>query len=149
MNPKSFLLLNLALAFYNAGAIWAHEVDIFRSWQLLDPATFRRAQELHWRKLPYWVFAPVGLSFAGALALFWYRPAPSPAWILPAAFAVQLASHLLTATLWGPWQAKLSHDNRGASSPYLARILATHWIRTALINLYAVLLLLWTLRTPA
>jgi hypothetical protein len=31
-----FLLLNLALAFYNVGTIWAHEIDIFRSWKLLE-----------------------------------------------------------------------------------------------------------------
>ena len=26
MNPKTFLVLNLALAFYNVGTIWTHEV---------------------------------------------------------------------------------------------------------------------------
>jgi hypothetical protein len=35
MNPKTFLLLNLALGFYNVGTIWAHEIDIFRSWKLV------------------------------------------------------------------------------------------------------------------
>jgi hypothetical protein len=44
--------------------------------------------------------------------------------------ACQLASHLLTAIFWGPWQAKLSHDDRGPASPYLERILTTHWLRT-------------------
>jgi hypothetical protein len=58
-----------------------------------------------------------------------------------AAFAMLLASHLLTAVMWGPWQAKLSRDDRGSGSPYLAKILSTHWIRTALINAYAFLLL--------
>ena len=52
MTPKVFLLLNLALAFYGVGAIWAHEVDIFRSWKLVDAATFHRVQAAHWRKLP-------------------------------------------------------------------------------------------------
>ena len=33
MNTTTFLVLNLALAFYNVGTIWAHEVDIFRSWK--------------------------------------------------------------------------------------------------------------------
>ena len=31
MNANVFLLLNLALSFYLTGAIWAVEVDIFRS----------------------------------------------------------------------------------------------------------------------
>jgi hypothetical protein len=32
MTPSTFLLANLALAFYNIRIIWAHEIDIFRSW---------------------------------------------------------------------------------------------------------------------
>jgi hypothetical protein len=53
MNSAVFLLLNLAVAFYNVGTIWAHEVDIFRSWKLVDPASFPKVQSAHWRKLPY------------------------------------------------------------------------------------------------
>lgn len=73
-----FLLANVALAFYNVGIIWAHEVDIFRSWTLLDVTTFRAVQAAHWKRLPYWVFVPVGLSFVGAVVLVWNHPAGSP-----------------------------------------------------------------------
>ena len=62
MNEKLCLLLNLALSFYLVGAIWAVEVDIFRSWKLSDPKDFHTVQSVHWRNLPYWVFAP--LAFA-------------------------------------------------------------------------------------
>ena len=65
MNSKTFLLLNLALGLYNVGTIWAHEVDIFRSWRLVDPKDFLQIQTVHWHKLPYWVFIPVGLGLAG------------------------------------------------------------------------------------
>jgi hypothetical protein len=51
LDAKVFLLLNLAIAFNNAGAIWAQEIDIFRSWKLLDPKTFHAVQRVHWRKL--------------------------------------------------------------------------------------------------
>lgn len=149
MSPESFLLLNLALAFYGVGAIWAHEVDIFRTWKLLDPETFRRVQGTHFRKLPFWVFAPVILTFAGSIMLLWYHPAGTPRWIPWVSFASQLASHVLTATLWGPWQAKLSRDPAGAASTYLARILSTHWLRTLLINAYGFLLLGWSIRVLA
>ena len=143
MSPAAFLLLNIALAFYCVGAIWAHEVDIFRTWRLLDPdpETFRRVQSTHWKKLPYWVFAPVGLAFVGSVALLWYHPPRAPTWAIVAAIAAQLASHIGTAALWGPWQAKLSTDPLGASSPYLARILSTHWMRTLLITGYGAMLL--------
>jgi len=35
MEPNAFLLFNVALAFYNVGTIWAHEIDIFRTWKLI------------------------------------------------------------------------------------------------------------------
>ncbi len=149
MNPATFLLLNLALAFYNVGTIWAHEVDIFRSWKLLETHDFHRIQEVHWRKLPYWVLLPVGLALAGSIALIWYRPAHSPRWVAWCALACQVASLLLTAATWGRWQAKLSKDPLGPSSPYLAKILSTHWIRTLLINAYGFILLAWAIASLA
>jgi hypothetical protein len=143
MNSSIFLLLNLAWAFYNVGTIWAHEVDIFRSWRLVPPETFRRVQTVHWRKLPYWVFLPLGLAFAGSIILVWYHPPNSPVWAIWGTLGCQAMSHVLTAVLWGPWQAKLSNDPLGPASPYLAKILATHWLRTLMINAYAFILLAW------
>jgi hypothetical protein len=147
MNGNRFLLLNLALAFYNVGTIWAHEVDIFRSWKLLDPETFRRVQTVHWRKLPWWVFAPVGLALIGSIALIWYHPPASPGWAIWGSLACQLTSHFLTAAFWGPWQAKLSRDPLGAASSYLSKFLSTHWMRTLLINAYGLILLAWAIDT--
>lgn len=141
---RTLLLANLALAFYNVGTIWAHEVDIFRTWKLLGPA-FYEAQTAHWKKLPYWVLAPAALALAGSAALIWYHPPDSPWWGIGGAFGCQAASALLTALYWGRWQAALSEDPRGAKSPYLDRILRTHWIRTALITASALFLLAWVL----
>lgn len=58
MTPKLFLLLNLAFGFYNVGTIWAHEVDIFRTWKLVEAKSFHQVQYMHWHKLAYWVFIP-------------------------------------------------------------------------------------------
>jgi hypothetical protein len=143
MNPRDILLINLALACYNAGSIWAHEVDIFRSWALLDATTFRTVQTAHWRKLPYWVFVPVGLSLIGAIVLLWVHPAGSPGWVLWGNLVCQASAHVLTAAMWGPWQAALSRDPRGPSGPFLTKILRTHWIRTGLISASAVILFFW------
>jgi hypothetical protein len=140
-----FLLLNLALGFYNVGTIWAHEVDIFRTWKLVDTKDFRRVQSTHWKKLPYWVFIPVGLGLAGAVALIWDHPEHSPLWGICGAFGCQLVSLVLTGIFWGQWQAKLSRDPLGPESPYLKKILATHWVRTLLINANAFILLAWTM----
>ena len=141
MAAEFLLLVVAALAWYDVGAIWAHEVDIFRSWRLLDLETFRSVQGAHWRKLPYWVFAPVGLTMFGSVALIWYHPTRTPLWAVEANAACQVLSLVLTGAMWGRWQAALSRDVRGSASPFLAQILRTHWIRTALITVGACFLL--------
>ena len=142
---RIFLLANLALSFYLAGAIWAIEVDIFRSWRLVNAGDFPAVQEAHWRKLRFWVFIPLGLALTGSIALVWFHPAGSPSWAIRGNLGCQLLSHLLTALCWGRWQAKLSKDSAGSNSIYLTKILRTHWIRTALINAYAIILFTWAL----
>lgn len=144
MTPYTFLLLNLALGFYNVGTIWAMEIDIFRTWKLVNPDDFHKIQRIHWKKLPYWIFTPVGLALIGSMALIWYHPYGSSNWEIWGTLLSQLFSLILTAIFWGPWQAKLSKDPAGSKSVYLKKILQTHWIRTLLINLYAFILLLWT-----
>ena len=147
MSAAAFLLLNLALAFYNVGTIWAHELDIFRSWKLLDAAAFHDVQRAHWSKLPYWVFAPVGLALIGGTALVWFHPSRSPMWTIVGALLFQILSAALTAIFWGRWQAKLAQDPSGPKGPYLALILRTHWVRTLLINAYALCLLVCAIST--
>jgi hypothetical protein len=120
-------------------------VGIFRSWRLISSSNFHAVQTAHWRKLPYWVFGPLGVALLGSLVLIGYHPGVAPDWARWGNLACQLLSHLLTAILWGPWQAKLSRDDRGPASPYLEKILATHWIRTLLINAYAGILLAWAI----
>ncbi len=146
MNGNLLLLINLVLSFYLVGAIWAIEVDIFRSWKLVDPKDFSRVQSVHWHKLPYWVFSPLALALVGSIALIWCHPIVAPSWAVWGNLVAQLASHFLTGIFWGPWQAKLSKDSSGPDSPYLAKILATHWMRTLLINAYGFLLLAWAIR---
>ena len=145
MNGNLLLLLNLALSFYLVGTIWAHEIDIFRSWKFIGAKDFGTVQSVHWRKLPYWIFTPLGLALAGSIALIWCHPRASPNWAIWGNLACQFASHLLTAIYWGRWQAELGKDERGPESPYLAKILATHWIRTLLINAYGLIMLGWAI----
>ena len=140
----ALLVGNLSLGFYNMGTILAHEIDIFRSWRLIDKKDFPTVQLRHWKKLPYWIFLPVGLALSGSVAMVWIHPAGSEAWAIFGNIACQVLALALTLAFWGPWQAKLSADERGPESPYLDRILRTHWIRTLLICGSAVLLLIWT-----
>ena len=149
MTQESLLLIVAALGWYNVGTIWAHELDIFRSWRLLTPDLFPVVQAAHWRKLPYWVLFPVALALAGSLFLVWYHPARAPQWALNVNALCQGASALLTGLFWARWQAALSRDRLGPRSPYLSRILKTHWIRTGLITLGGVLLMLAVKETLA
>jgi hypothetical protein len=133
---------NLALAFYNVGTIWAHEIDIFRSWSLVNAEDFHTLQSAHRSKLPYWIFAPVGFGLLGGILLIWNHPAGSPFWAIYSALVCQILALVLTAIFWGRWQARLALDALGSQSPYLSNILTTHWIRTLLISAYAGFLLI-------
>jgi hypothetical protein len=143
---RLFLLANVGLAFYLLGAIWAHEVDIFRSWRLVGADRFAAVQDAHWRKLPYWVFAPLGCALAGGVGLIWLHPAGSPAWGIWGNLGLQAASGVLTGLTWGRWQAGLSRDPAGPGSRYLRLILRTHWVRTLLVSAYAAVMLAWAAR---
>ena len=128
MVTMTLFLLVFVLAWYNVGTIWAHEVDIFRTWRLVPLAAFHRVQSVHWHKLPYWVFLPVGLTIAGSVLLAWRHPDLIPGWAVLANAGCQLLSAILTAVFWGLWQAALGRDPAGPASPYLTRILRTHWL---------------------
>ena len=67
-------------------------------------------------------------------------------WAIWANLTCQALAIILTAILWGQWQAKLSKDPLGSRSPYLTKILATHWLRTLLINADALILLTWAVQ---
>ena len=143
MLEYTFLLVNLVVAFYNVGTIWAHEIDIFRSWRPVSPADFHRVQEVHWRKLPYWVLTPFGLALVGAISLAAYHPSGSPVWGIWGNLLCQVLALVLTFMFWGRWQARLSHDPAGPRSAYLELILRTHWVRTALVSAAGLRLFLW------
>jgi len=72
------------------------EVDIFRSWKLVG-TDFQKVQKTHWKKLPYWIFTPVGLALVGSIVLIWYHPVGSPSWAIWGVFFTQALSLLLTA----------------------------------------------------
>ncbi len=141
-----FLIVNMAIGFYAVGIVWANEIDIFRSWQHIhDTTDFRAVWHAHWKKLWTWALIPVGLEFAGSIGLIFFHPAGSPAWGIWGNFTCQLASLVLTILFWEQWQARLYKDPEGSKSPYLAKILRTHWVRAVLTTTYAMLLLAWVI----
>lgn len=139
-----FLVVNLAIGFYAVGIVWANEIDIFRSWQYIhETADFRAVWHAHWIKLWSWGLIPVAVEFAGSIGLIFFHPAGSPSWAIWGNFACQLLSIILTMLFWEQWQAKLYRDPLGSKSPYLTKILKTHWVRASLTTTYAIILLAW------
>src|SRR5260221_14398384 len=132
VGPAIVRVVNLALVFCNLGTIWAYENDIFRSWRLVGVESFHTMQSVHWRKLPYWIFAPVSFSLIGGILLIWYHPSKSPFWAFSGALVCQLLTLVLTALLWGRLQAKLANGPLGPQSPCLGLALRTHWVGTLL-----------------
>lgn len=90
---------------------------------------------VHWHKIHFWIFIPYGLFFAVSILLIWFHPAGSPAWAIWGNLVCFVLAITLTAALWARWQAKLESDNTvGGASPWLKKILDTHWIRVVLVN---------------
>jgi hypothetical protein len=112
---------------------------------LVGAGEFHRIQEVHWRKLPYWVLTPFGLALLGSFALVACHPPMSPAWGIWRNVVVQVLALLLTGLFWGRWQARLSQDSAGRRSPYLEVVLRTHWVRTLLLNVAGLALLFWAI----
>jgi len=137
-----FLLANVALAFLIAGFVWAHQLEIFRSWRLIDAKSFRAVHDAHWRTLPIWAVA-IGLGLAGSIALIWYHPTGTPAWAIWASVLCQVLTQVLTLFFWGRWQAQLRSGLSGPDSPVLDRLVRTHWVRAGLISANALILVLW------
>jgi hypothetical protein len=81
----------------------------------------------------------------GSIVLIRYHPGNSPLWGVAGVVLCQALSIVLTASYWGRWQARLALDPAGPDSPYLAKILNTHWVRTFLVNANALILLFWAI----
>jgi hypothetical protein len=74
MKRKTRALTQSGALVYLIGTIWAMEIDIFRSRKLVDPQEFHTVQSVHSQKLPYWIFAPLGIALVGSFALIWHHP---------------------------------------------------------------------------
>ena len=126
MTPETFLLLNLAAAFYNVGAIWTRE-----------------SERVQARKVSYRVFIPVAAAPLGSLSAMLYHPAEWPIW--PAWFGVacQVTALGVAVVFWRRGRANPSEDEPSLENPPLGMRRSPHWIRAVLITSYAIVLLGW------
>lgn len=136
MDTRETLVLGtLAVAMFNVGVIWLTQRVVYPVWTLVGEREWHAYHEAHKRRLPSTVFVPHGLGIVGSALLVAWPPAGVPAWLVWLALALPITMAAATAAYWAPLQIRLS---RRLDRPLLQRLLATHWIRVALISAHAV-----------
>jgi hypothetical protein len=125
------VLGTLAVAMFNVGVIWLTQRVVYPVWALVGEHEWRAYHEAHKRRLPGTAFVPHGLGIAGSALLVGWPPdrvAASMVWL---ALAIPVTMAAATAAYWAPLQIRLSAR---LDRLLLRRLLATHWIRVALIS---------------
>ena len=94
------------------------------------------------------ILAPaVFLVLASVLMLRW-RPAGVPGWAVWLGLALQMALVFGTALWWGPLMARLSTPESGLVQSLYPMLVATHWLRVAIVTAYGSLTV-WMLAQSA
>lgn len=141
------MLVNLALSFYNVAIIWVMQLDVFYTWRYIPSELVGQAQGEHFGKLFITVFPQAVLATLISGVLLTRRPPGIPKSPLVFGFGLQMLVWLLTALLWGRWQAQIAVAPSGGTQPLLGPanyeryqvLIETHWIRVGMITAYAIL----------
>lgn len=135
---KHLQLVNMTAASYNVGLVMMVHFG-WRLWRHVgreDFPSYHRA----------WWFGPGGLQpilwpgvavhAIGSIAQLRNRSQAVPPWLPATVLGLQLGSGLLTGLWWGRAQAGTTQVRRtdGTPDPEFERLLASHWLRVALIT---------------
>ena len=134
---ETLVLGTLAVAMFNVGVIWLTQRVVYPVWTLVGEQEWRAYHEAHKRRLPGTVFVPHGLGIVGSALLIAWPPDGVPAWMVWLALALPITMAAATVAYWAPLQIRLSTR---LDRPLLQRLLATHWIRVALISAHGVMM---------
>lgn len=149
MSASRWLLLaTCALSLYGVGQVWLVQLSSYRLWPYVGAREFRAYHSAWWRSIRIVVLAPAALVFIGALLMPWLRPRGVPASAAWCGVALQAALLLGTAMLWGPLMARLEAEDGGLLAARHQLLMATHWLRVAIVTVYG-LLTLWMLARSA
>jgi hypothetical protein len=140
MSGLWLLLATFSLSAFGAGQVWLVQLSSYRLWRFVGSAEFHAYHGVWWRSIWAPVLAPAGLVFIGGILMIWQRP-PSvggpEVWI---GATLQLALAAGTALWWGPLMARLETGRGDLDLPRYRRLMATHWLRVAIVSGYALLL---------
>jgi hypothetical protein len=143
-------LITLFMSCYNVGTIWMTHLS-WRLWRYVGRAEFESYHHAWWFGI--WgiqpvIFPPAILATLGSIAQLRWCPPRVPALAVRLGVALQVATWLLTATLWARWQGQLKQVRLedGTLHPLYRRIMSTHWLRVALVTASGILQLWMSVR---
>lgn len=138
MHFSDWLLVGtLVLVWYHVGIVWLVQVVAWPLFGYVGNNEFEAYHQAWWRGIRYVIFVPGAFALLGGILLLHFRPSGTPGSLLGAGLGLYVLMYLLTAAWWGPQQAKM----KTTDSPRFALLNRTHWIRTALVSGYGVLLI--------
>jgi hypothetical protein len=149
MNRCQWLLLaTCALSLYGVGNIWPVQLSSYRLWEYVGPREFRAYHLAWWHSIWGVILAPAGLVVVCAVLMMWWRAPGVPAWATWVGLALQVSLVVGTALWWGPLMARLEEPNGGLALDRFRLLMATHWLRVAIVTAYGALTL-WMLARSA
>jgi hypothetical protein len=134
------LLANLALGFYNVGAVWLVQMVCYPLWSYVGPGEWRAYHDAWWHGIQGVILVPAGLSTLGCIAMFWLRPPGVSIRAVWLGLALQVLWIALTVVWWGRWMAQLVQLSGPVYGALYHRLLSTHWLRVSIITAYGVLM---------
>ena len=145
---QGLLLATCALALYGVGNVWPVQVSSYPLWAHVGPREFHAYHQAWWHSIWGVILAPAVLVVIGAILMPWW-PAPGvSSWEPWLGLALQAALVVGTAVWWGPLMARLGPPGEGKHRERFRLLLATHWVRVAIVTAYGALTL-WMLAQSA
>ena len=149
MAGSQWLLLGTcALSLYGVGNIWPVQMSSYRLWRYVGPREFSAYHLAWWHSIWGVILAPAVLVCVGAILMLWWRAPGVPSWAPRVGIALQAALVLGTALWWGPLMARLEGPDMSLALERFRMLVATHWLRVAIVTAYG-LLNLWMLARSA
>jgi hypothetical protein len=142
------LVAACALSFYGVGQVWLVQLSSYPLWTYVGEREFHAYHRAWWRSIWGVILAPSALLALGSALMVWLRAPGVPAWAAWSGLALQAALLLGTAIWWGPLMAHLEAPDGGLLRERYRLMMASHWLRVAIVTAYA-LLVLWMLAQSA
>jgi hypothetical protein len=138
---RILLLAAVALGLYAVGNIWPVQLSSYRLWTYVGQREFHTYHLAWWRSIWGVILAPAALLLVVSVLMLRWRPAGVPGWAAWLGVGLQAALAAGTALWWGPLMARLSTPEGGLARELYLRLMATHWLRVAIVTAYGALAL--------